>query len=116
MSGILRVLLLLGALVLFMFIYRKLKKSQLQVDEAFFWIFFSTMLVIIGVFPEIGIVLARYFGIVSASNFIFLCAIFLLIIKVFLLTIKISSLEQKVINLTQEIAIREAKEKDNNDK
>ena len=107
MSGILRVLLLLGAVVLFMFIYRKLKKSQLQVDEAFFWIAFSVILIILGLAPEVGIFFARKLGVVSASNFIYLCIIFLLILKVFLLTIKVSSLEHKVANLVQELAIRE---------
>ncbi|SDH60670.1 hypothetical protein SAMN05421493_102105 [Pseudobutyrivibrio sp. 49] len=98
---------MISAILLFMFIYRKLKKSQLQVNEAFFWIVFSSVLVILGFFPEIAITLARKIGIISPSNFIFLCIIFLLIIKVFLLTIKVSSLEQKVSNLVQEIAIRE---------
>lgn len=106
MSNILRILLLIGAIILFLFIYRKLKKSQLHVNEAFFWISFSFILIILGLFPEVCVYFAGKLGIVSASNFIFLCIIFLLIIKEFLLTIKISSLEHKVANLVQEIAIR----------
>ncbi len=110
MSIGLRILLLISSIILFIFIYRKLKKSQLQLMEAFFWIVFSLMILLLGLVPEIGISLARLFGVVSAANFIFLCIIFLLIIKSFLLTIKVSSLEQKVINLTQEISIRKNEE------
>lgn len=115
MSDILRILLLVGAILLFIFIYRKLKKSQLHVDEAFFWIAFSTVLLVLSLFPEIGILFASIVGVASASNFIFLCMIFLLILKVFLLTIKVSSLEQKVINLAQEIAIRELERNEKDD-
>ncbi len=95
-----------------MYIYRKLKKSQLQVNEAFFWIAFSTVLILLGFFPELAVFFANIFGVASASNFIFLCVIFLLILKVFLLTIKVSTLEQKVVNLVQEIAIRDKSKED----
>lgn len=113
MSVVLRAILVISAIILFLFIYRKLKKSQLQLMEAFFWIIFSTVLILLAIFPEVGIYFARVFGVVSASNFIFLSIIFLLIIKSFLLTIKVSSLEQKVVSLTQEIAIRENKKEIN---
>ena len=108
----LRIILLISSILLFLFIYRKLKKSQLQLMEAFFWITFSAIILVLGIFPEIGIYFAKVFGVISASNFIFLSIISLLIIKSFLLTIKVSSLEQKVINLVQEIAIRENSAKD----
>lgn len=107
MSNILRVTLLLGSLILFAFIYRKLKKSQLHVSEAFFWITASTIFILLGIFPRIGTWFAARLGIISTSNFIFLCAIFILLIKTFLLTIKVSSLEHKITQLVEEIGIRE---------
>ncbi|MBO6129246.1 MAG: DUF2304 domain-containing protein [Pseudobutyrivibrio sp.] len=107
MSVGLRTILLIGSIILFVFIYRKLKKSQLQLMDAFFWIVVSFVILVLSLFPNLGIFLATSFGVQSASNFIFLCIITLLLIKSFLQAIKVSSLEQKVINLTQEIAIRE---------
>lgn len=107
----LRTLLLVGAIILILFIYRKLKKAQLHINEAFFWIVFSFIIFVLALFPEVGMHIARKIGIISAANLIFFATIALLIIKTFLLTIKVSTLEQKVVNLTQEIAIKENMEK-----
>lgn len=111
MSIALRFMLMLGSAILFIFIARKLKKSQLQLMDAFFWIVFSFVILVLSLFPDLGIILADLLGVQSASNFIFLCIITLLLIKSFLQAIKVSSLEQKVINLTQEIAISKNIEK-----
>jgi len=107
MSIYLRVVLLIAAIFTFIFIARKLKKAQLQLSDAFFWIMFSTVLVILGIFPQIGIFFAELLGVISASNFIFLVVIFLLIVRSFLQTIKLANLENKIVNLTQEIAVRD---------
>ncbi len=107
MSIYLRSILFIAAFLTFAFIARKLKKSQLQIPDAFFWIVFSFILLILGMFPGIGIACAELLGVMSAANFIFLVIIFLLIVRCFLLTIRISSLESKVSNLVQELAVRE---------
>ena len=109
MSLGLRVLLLIGSIILLLFIYRKLKKSQMQLMDAFFWIVFSVLLVLLSICPNIAIGFARTFGFISPSNFVFLALIFLLIVKIFLLSVKVSILEQKLSDLIQEIAIREKK-------
>ncbi len=106
MSNSLRIILLVSAVLLFAFVYRKLRKSQLQLMTAFFWIMFSTAVLILGVFPEVGLFFAGLLGIESAANCVFLLIISLLILCTFLLTIRVSTLEHKVTNLTQEIAIR----------
>ena len=111
MSIYLRTVLFVAAVLTFGFIARKLKKSQVQIMDAFFWILFSTVLLILGIFPQIGTFFADILGIMSAANFIFLVVIFLLIIRSFLQTLKISNLESKLSNLIQEIAIRKLGEK-----
>lgn len=107
MSGCLRIILIIVSVMTFIYISRKLKKSQLQVMDAFFWIVFSFVLMVIGVFPGIAMFLAKVVGVQSPVNFVYLVVIFLLLLRTFMLTIRISFLEEKVKNLVEEIAIRE---------
>ncbi|WP_294378991.1 DUF2304 domain-containing protein [uncultured Clostridium sp.] len=107
MSNFLRITLIVVSILTFLYIARKLKKSQLQVMDAFFWIVFSFVLMVIGVFPGIAIFLAEIVGIQSPVNFVYLVVIFLLLLRTFMLTIRVSFLEEKVKNLVEEIAIRE---------
>ena len=114
MSFSLRIVLLASAIVLFVFIRRKLRKNQLKLTEAFFWIMFSVTALILGLIPEIGIFFSELLGFISASNFIFFSIISLLVVKSFLLTIKVSKLEDRLVSLTQELSIRENEERQNN--
>ena len=98
---------LIVSILTFIYIARKLKKSQLQVMDAFFWIAFSFVLMVIGIFPNIAIYFAEIVGIQSPVNFVYLVVIFLLLLRTFILTIRLSWLEEKVKNLVEEIAIRE---------
>lgn len=107
MSGFLRIILIVVSVMTFIYISRKLKKSQLQVMDAFFWIVFSFVLMVIGVFPGIAMFFAKVVGVQSPVNFVYLVFIFLLLLRTFMLTIRISFLEEKVKNLIEEIAIRE---------
>ena len=107
MSNCLRIILIMVSVMTYFYIARKLKKSQLQVMDAFFWIVFSFVLMVIGIFPGIAIFLAKIVGIQSPVNFVYLVVIFLLILRSCMLTIRISWLEERVKNLVEEIAIRE---------
>ena len=107
MSNCLRIILIMVSVMTYFYIARKLKKSQLQVMDAFFWIVFSFVLMVIGIFPGIAIFLAKIVGIQSPVNFVYLVVIFLLILRSFMLPIRISWLEERVKNLVEEIAIRE---------
>lgn len=107
MSVCLRIILIIVSVMTFLYIARKLKKLQLQVMDAFFWIVFSFVLMVIGVFPGIALFFAEIVGIQSPVNFVYLVVIFLLILRTFMLTIRISFLEERVKNLVEEIAIRE---------
>lgn len=107
MSGFLRIILIVVSVMTFIYISRKLKKSQLQVMDAFFWIVFSFVLMVIGVFPGIAMFFAKVVGVQSPVNFVYLVVIFLLLLRTFMLTIRISFLEEKVKSLIEEIAIRE---------
>ncbi len=113
MSNLLRILLFVVSLFTFIFITRKLKKSQFKTEDAFFWIVFSFVLIFVSWFPQIGIICAELLGVQSAVNFIFLVIIFLLIIRCFMLTMRITILESKLSDLIQIMAIR-SRNNDNN--
>ena len=87
-------------------ILRGIRKSQVQINDSLFWIFFSLVLLVFSVFPKLAEIIARALGIVSAVNFIFLFIIFLLLINQYQLTVRLSKLDTKFKNLVQTIALR----------
>ena len=107
MSIALRLLLLIASIFTFLYIVRKLRKSQLQVMDTVFWIVLATILIVLSIFPQIAYWIANILEIQSPVNFIFLFIIFMLMIRNFLLTIKVSQLEDKLKTLVEELAIRE---------
>lgn len=88
------------------FILRSIRKSQVQINDAIFWVFFSLILLVFSIFPGLAETIASALGIVSAVNFIFLFVIFLLLINQFQLTLRLSKLDTKFKNLVQTIALR----------
>lgn len=89
--------------------FRKIKKSQLQIEDSLFWLFTAAGLFILSIFPNIASWCSKLIGVQSPSNFIFLVMIFLLLLKVFQLTLKLSQVENKLRSLTQEVGIRDKK-------
>lgn len=107
MSLALRLFLIIGAVVVFAVVVRKIRKSEMQSGDSIFWLLFAAIFVILGIFPQIAFTLSGVFGFESTSNFIFLATIALLFIKLFLLSAEVAKLRQKIVALTQEIALRE---------
>ena len=93
-----QIVLIFVSLATVTFILRGIRKSQVQINDSLFWIFFSLVLLVFSVFPKLGIV--------SAVNFIFLFIIFLLLINQYQLTVRLSKLDTKFKNLVQTIALR----------
>lgn len=106
MSITLRCALIVISLLTFIYVGRKIRKSQMQLEAAVFWIIFSAVITILSIFPEIAHYASQLMGFMATVNFIFLVMIFILIWKVFLLSIQVSQLEDKIVSLTQELAIR----------
>ena len=99
MSIFIRILLVVGAIVLLAFMLRKIRLAKLKIEYTVFWIGFSCILVIMGVFPQIMSAISEFLGFKSTVNMVYLIVIFVLI------TIQISALENKVDSLAQQIAI-----------
>lgn len=105
MSIYLRIILFAGALLASIYVIHKIRKSQMKIESAMYWIFFALLILLLSIFPGIGITVAAWIGIESPVNFIFLIILFLVLAKIFSLTVKISQLEYKIALLTEEIAI-----------
>ena len=97
MSIFIRILLVVGAIVLLAFMLRKIRLAKLKIEYTVFWIGFSCILVIMGVFPQIMSAISEFLGFKSTVNMVYL--------KLFYNTIQISALENKVDSLAQQIAI-----------
>ena len=101
----LRIALFAGSILTFIFINRYIKKSRVRIEDTMFWVVLSAALVVIGIFPQIPILLSRLLNIASPANFVFLAIIFVLLVHQFFLTMKLSQTEIKLRELIQTIAI-----------
>ena len=106
MSLTMRVLFVICAVLVLVFVIRKIKKSQMQAIDSIFWLFFSFSFVLFGVLPEVPSAISNWLGFMSASNFVFLYVIAVLVIRDFVNSIRISKQEQRLNALVQEIALR----------
>lgn len=106
MSVSLRVLLLVGAVLTAVWILRKIRNNRVQQEDALFWIFFATLLALLGIFPNIAYYLADKLGIISPANLVFLLIIAALIEKILSLSIEVSLLKGKIEIMSAEVAIR----------
>lgn len=107
MSWYFRAVLVLGALVVFLFVLRKLKKTEMSIANSVFWLLFAAALVVAAVFPPVVFFFSDLLSIESPSNFIFLCVIAFLFIRCFTLTVEVSNLKERIDVMSQEIALRE---------
>ena len=108
MSATLRIFLIICALVVLVFVVRKIKKAQITAGDSIFWLFMSLGFVVLAVFPQIAFFFGDFLGVQSPSNFVFLVIIALLLIREFAIQSELSTLRTKLIALVQEIAIQNA--------
>ncbi|MEG0166385.1 MAG: DUF2304 domain-containing protein [Ruthenibacterium sp.] len=111
MTGLLRVIMLVGALGTLIYMLRQISRSRMEIEYSIFWALFSGMLVLLGLFPQIAIRAAIFAQIESPINAVFLIIIFVLIIKLFGTTMRISKMQQQLTRMAQHIALHEYKEK-----
>lgn len=106
-----RCLLVIVSILMFLFLMRKIKKSQMKIEDSIYWIFLSLIFLLLSIFPSIAIWVAKWLGIESPANLVFLIIIFLLLIKLFLQAVKISEMEYKLRSFVQEVAIKSIEKK-----
>lgn len=97
--------LILGAVAAFIFMLRKIRKSEISISDATFWFLFALSLVILAVFPQVAFFLSDALGMQAPSNFVFLYVIAVLVIKLFLMTAEMAKLRSRLTRLVQEQAL-----------
>lgn len=112
MSGALRILMILGAVFLMVFMIKKIRQAKVKIEYTVFWIIFSGILVLMGIFPQLFYWVSELLGFQAPINMIYLVIIFVLIVKLFLISVQISQLENKVDSLTQQVAINRKVDKE----
>lgn len=88
-------------------VYKKVKKRNLSEKESIFWMIGATLILILGIFPNILIRLAEMLHIEYAPSLLFLVGIVFVYLLVFRLTIYVSILKEQVKELAQRNAILE---------
>lgn len=109
MTGNLRIFLLIGAALLLVLVVRKIKKSQFDTHDTFFWLGLSVLLILAAAFPQLVYVIADLLGFQSTSNFVFLAVIAILLWRLFRLQENVVTLRRKLTTLVQEIALKDIK-------
>lgn len=107
MTFILRIMLIAVSILTMNWVVKRIRKSQMRIEDSLFWIIFSLFLVLISLFPKIIHFGARLTGVQSDVNFLFLLIIFILIVQMFRMSITISQLTSKVDKIAQSIAVKE---------
>lgn len=105
MSDILRIVLILVSIIVFLFVFKKIRKAQLNIDDSIYWILFAVLLLIMSIFPGIPIWMSQMLEIESPANFVFLCMTFLVIIKLFHVSIDLSVQKHRLNHLVQKLAL-----------
>ncbi len=112
----LRIMMVIGAALLMAFMIRKICQSKLKIEYSIFWIAFSGMLVIMGIFPQLFYFISELLGFQAPIHLIYLVIIFILTVKLVSTSIQISGLETKVDNMVQQIVIEMRLNKEENAK
>ena len=105
MSLALRIILLVSAVFVAIFVLRNVKKSVMRIEDTLFWVIVTAVVLIIGIFPQIVGFFSTTFGFASEQNFVFLFFIFVLLVNGYYTSRANSDLETKVKELTQQIAL-----------
>lgn len=108
MNSVLRGAMVICALLMLIFVTRKVRKSQFDTADSLFWLFVSGCLLIVAIFPGIAYFFSNLLGIQSPSNFVFLAVIGLLMIREFTIQAQLAQLRRKTVTLAQDVALHRA--------
>ena len=107
MTLLFRITLIVGAVLTFALMLRKIRNSEVKIADATFWFIFAIVLVLLAIFPHIAFFFAGILGIESPANFIFMSLFVVLIVYAFHATVELAILRNKVTTLVQNDALIE---------
>lgn len=102
----LRVVLIVRAALVLLFIVGRIKKSKIDVMDSIFWLFFSLSFVVLALFPQIASFFAGLLGFQASANYVFVYVIAVLVMRDFSNTTKLAMMRKKVEGLIQGVAPR----------
>lgn len=110
MSLVLRIVLIVSSIIIFILCVRKIKKSELKIENSIIWLLGSILLILMSIFSEAVTWFSSLLGFEAPVNFVWMCAIGFLCVEIFLQNIRITNLNEKIKNLNHYIALKENKE------
>ena len=105
MSIALRIILLVSAIAVAIFMLRNVKRAKMRIEDTLFWVALTALVLLLGIFPQIVGFFSTALGFASEQNFVFLFFIFVLLVNGYFTSRTNSDLETKVKELTQQIAL-----------
>lgn len=110
MSLVLRIALVIVSFLVVLFVLKKIRRSQLYIDDAIYWIVSAVLLLILSIFPQIAIWASELLEIQSPANFVFLFMIFMILVKLFNMAIELSVQKHRINRLVQKLALMKDEE------
>lgn len=101
----LQIILILGALFVFVFVVYSSRKEKMDVRYAVLWIAWALFILLIGIFPQIAVEMSNAIGVISVTNFVFLVMIGLLFFFNYYLYLRISKMNKEMKKLNYEVAM-----------
>lgn len=105
MTLALRIILIVVSVFVTVYALRKIRKAQLNIDDAFYWIVVAVILLVMSIFPIVPTYLSSLIGIESPANLVFLVMIFLAFVKLFSLSIEFSIQKSRLNKFVQKVAL-----------
>lgn len=105
MSFALRIVLVVAAFCLLLFVVLNVRKSKMRIEDAVFWVLLSALILLLSIFPQIASWVSHLLGFQAPINLVYLFFIFILLVKCFTMSRQLSEQETKMKELTQQIAL-----------
>lgn len=105
MSPALRVILVIVSFLIVILVLKKIRKKQLHIDDALYWMVSSFLLLIVSIFPQLAFWASAILQIKDPTNFVFLFVIFIVLVKLFKIAIDLSVQKQRLNRLVQNLAL-----------
>ncbi|EOS74270.1 hypothetical protein C819_03023 [Lachnospiraceae bacterium 10-1] len=106
MSIELRVVLLFAATFSIGWIITRIRKAKVRLEDTFFWMVMSVVLLLLGLFPGVSYWLSSILGVISPANLVFFIMICLLFEKLLTMSIMHSQMQDKYVTMAAEMALR----------
>lgn len=103
----LQIVFVIASIGTFWFVLRRIRKSNLNIEDSISWILWALLLLLFSIFPKIPTYISSRLGFMSTSNFVLTMFIFFLYLMLFAQNVKISVLKEKNKDLVQKLSIRD---------